>query len=390
MIHNKSADGLRGIASLSVALSHFLCAFIPMLLHRSHPYTFTKNTNPDLIFDIFQSPFFSLFYNGHLAVLIFFVLSGYVLAMPYYQNNTHALKHRLWGRYMRLNLPIAASVTLSFFIYRMGWYHNAEAATISGSTTWLNNFFKMGISWSDYFHLATYSSIFFGNGILNPPLWTLRVEFIGSIYLLTYYICKPKRYELLTMLFISGVLYLFYKGESLYFIAIFIGALLSKFKPNKSYLFPILISGLFFGAFQYETQPYNLLPEIKIFNKQLFDKKSFYHAVAAIFIVSAIINGSGKSLLESRPVQFLGRISYPLYLLHMLVLSSVPCYLLTVIPPSKFTLLFIFALYALLCFVSAWLFEMAVDRPSITLTKIITQRLFKDSDSQILTKKSDD
>ena len=33
---NKSADGLRGIAALNVAISHFVAAFLPMMLYKNY------------------------------------------------------------------------------------------------------------------------------------------------------------------------------------------------------------------------------------------------------------------------------------------------------------------------------------------------------------------
>ena len=110
------ADGLRGLAALNVVISHFMAAFTPFLMHYNYPETFPAG-QMSTFSTILNLPIFTILYNGHFAVLIFFVLSGYVLARPYYLDKSHSLKNRLWGRYLRLNLPIAVSLLISFFLY---------------------------------------------------------------------------------------------------------------------------------------------------------------------------------------------------------------------------------------------------------------------------------
>jgi peptidoglycan/LPS O-acetylase OafA/YrhL len=83
--YKKSLDGLRGLASLNVALSHFFGAFLPTVLHSNYPNVFHGGLE-NAYTDIIGSPLATIFFNGHFAVLLFFVLSGYVLSLPYYHN----------------------------------------------------------------------------------------------------------------------------------------------------------------------------------------------------------------------------------------------------------------------------------------------------------------
>ncbi len=191
---NRSVDGLRGIAAFNVAVSHFVAAFLPSMLHKNYPSIFAKNHHPSGLFDVLTSPMVSIFYNGHFAVLIFFVLSGYVLTMPYYNQDESSgvLSKRLWGRYLRLNIPIFFAISISYVVYVSGLYLNVHAADMSGSTEWLKNFFPSGILLSDAVKESVFQSIIFGNSALIPPLWTLKIEFIGSLYVLLFYISEAK------------------------------------------------------------------------------------------------------------------------------------------------------------------------------------------------------
>jgi peptidoglycan/LPS O-acetylase OafA/YrhL len=81
----------------------------------------------------------------------------------------------------------------------------------------------------------SYKSIIFGDGSLNPPLWTLKIEFIGSIYLLMFYLCNPGkgRCVFIATVLMSLLLYAYYKSDSIYYIEIFIRALLNQTKVSR-------------------------------------------------------------------------------------------------------------------------------------------------------------
>ncbi len=114
--------------------------------------------------------------------------------MPYYNQDESSgvLSKRLWGRYLRLNIPIFFAISISYVVYVSGLYLNVHAADMSGSTEWLKNFFPSGILLSDAVKESVFQSIIFGNSALIPPLWTLKIEFIGSLYVLLFYISEAK------------------------------------------------------------------------------------------------------------------------------------------------------------------------------------------------------
>lgn len=267
LMKNLSADGLRGLAALNVAINHFIAAFLPTMLHKNHPLLFSENESPSLFFNILTSPIASVFYNGHFAVLIFFVLSGYVLTLPYFESpdqSKRILARRLSGRYLRLNIPIAAAIGISFIVYSLHLYSNLKAADLSGSTQWFNLYFQAGLTPLIAAKEIAYESIVLGKSQFLPPVWTLKIEFIGSLYILFFYIIKPKNRAWLSGLIVFALLYLIHKENSIYFYAIFFGSFLSQFQPKLTLKILLFLLGLYFGGFQFESYFYNFLPEITI------------------------------------------------------------------------------------------------------------------------------
>ena len=376
---NKNADGLRGVAALNVALTHFIAAFLPAILHKNYPAIFSVNPAPDTAFELATSPLASLFYNGHFSVLIFFALSGYVLTLPYHAGDQGrpALQQRLWGRYLRLNIPIVAATLLSFAVYRLGLYTNVQAAAVSGSVIWLRSFFPAGITVSDALREGLYGAIGYGDSTLVPPLWTLKIEFIGSLYVLGFYLVKPRAATLVPMLLAFLLLYAVHREESIYYYVIFIGATLGTVRLDARAKLALLAAGLYFGCFQFESRAYDFLPTIHLHGTALWEKKNFYNALGALCLTAAIVQGFGRRFFEHGIVQFLARISFSLYLLHFIVLCSLASWFYLHSPQQYLWLLANFALYLAVCFLAAHLFETWVDRGAIRISHRFSARLFR-------------
>jgi peptidoglycan/LPS O-acetylase OafA/YrhL len=377
---NKSADGLRGVASLNVAIGHFVGAFLPMLLYSSYPHVFQPNSNPSDWFNFFHLPIFTIFFNGHFAVLIFFVLSGYVLSLPYFEDQNDGvltLKRRLWGRYLRLNLPICAAIIISFGFYYSHLYFNKPAGDLSGSTGWLAPYFYPNISIVTALKEATYSSILFGNNAFIPPLWTLKIEFIGSLYLLLFYVVKPKNHTLLPGLIVLVAIFFYHQLDGIYYLAIFSGSFINRIYLKSTLKNLFFIVGFYLGAFQYQSYWFEFLPSFSSWIADPAIDKTIYNAIGAFLMTTAVINGFGRRFFEMSFIQFLGKISFPLYLIHFIVLCSITCWLYLFFPQNKVFMFLNFLLYLLICFIFASFFEKVIDKPSIKLSHQFSQWLLK-------------
>lgn len=375
---DRSADGLRGVASLNVAISHFIAAFIPTALYKNYPWVHPQPSTDETFYNLITSSPISILYNGHFAVMLFFVISGYVLTMPYFKyHSIVTLKKRMLARYLRLNIPISVAILLSYLAYHFGLYSNIEASTLSDSV-WLSNYFLDGISITVAIKEAFYSSIIFGDGIFIPPLWSLGIEFVGSLLLLLFFILKPKDFLIIPMIFAFIFIFFVFRGESIYYMAIFAGSLLNLISIKSKHLILIIfVIGLYFGSFQFENSLYNFLPSSLIIGGSEFYDKNLYNVVGAIFITMAVINGFSRSFFESQFILFLGRISFALYLIHFIVLCSLTTYIYIHLPINAFTILFNFVIYLILSLTLAHFFEKTIDRNAIHFTKKFTNTIFK-------------
>lgn len=109
----KSAESLRGIACLSVVLSHLSLVFYPQM------HNFYKSNLPvsPVLQVIHDSPL-SFFYSGTGAVFIFFCLSGYVLSasIESAQNKLKKIRVSIIKRYPRLAIPAILSCVIMWVL----------------------------------------------------------------------------------------------------------------------------------------------------------------------------------------------------------------------------------------------------------------------------------
>jgi peptidoglycan/LPS O-acetylase OafA/YrhL len=223
---------------------------------------------------------------------------------------------------------------------------------------------------------ALYGAIALGDGMLVPPLWTLKIEFIGSLYVLGFYLIKPRAATLLPMLLAFLPLYAVHRDESIYYYVIFIGATLGRVRLDGRARMALLAAGLYFGCFQFESRAYDFLPALQFHGAALWEKKNFYNSLGALCLTAAVVQGLGRRFFEHRAVQFLARISFSLYLLHFIVLCSLASWFYLQVPQQPLWLLANVVLYLAASFLAAHLFEATVDRGAIRLSHRFAARLF--------------
>ncbi|WP_188112482.1 acyltransferase family protein [Rhizobium tropici] len=354
---NDAADGLRGIAAINVALSHFVAAFWPSLLRYNYD-GFEKYQTPMSIAEkILSSPPITLFFNGHFPVLVFFVLSGFLLASPAMEDRYDLIRARAIGRYFRLNIPIAAACFFSWLLLEGGFYFNIEAAAVS-SSQWLENFYTHSVSLGELLNIVEYRGIL-GDGTLVPPLWTLKVEFLGSLLLLAAICLSPPRKAYAGLILAALGILISRSDDQIYYLAFLAGASLNWLKPKGYLALGCLFVGFFFGAYQNAALPYLWLPTVR-------DAKSAYNCIGAVLVVAGTCTGSKAPYPLSNPVSlFLGRISFSLYLFHFPILTSVACFVICFMGNGLIGLLSALVIYLGIAIAVALVATKTVDAPAI-------------------------
>lgn len=318
-------DGLRGIASLVVVLHHYMCAFYPAMVFGAGA---AFHIGP--VEARFAASPLNLFYNGGFAVCVFFVLSGYVLTNRYFRTwQRDLVTSSAVRRYVRLMVPTLFTVIIAYSLSTAHLYYNGLASSITGSN-WLasaNGYtpgfmdtLKQGV-WGIFFESPNQFIFSFDNA-----LWTISIELMGGFLVFSFIL-------LFGDLKNRWVLYL---GASLilldtYYLAFIIGMLLSDLdsKDNVEYTLknPFLKSGLFmFGLFlgSYYAGGWWGMPLYNLMRLNFAQPSIFFRTVGAGILLLVILNSDClKKILSTGIPQFLGRISFSMYLLHLLVIYSI-------------------------------------------------------------------
>lgn len=169
-------DAARGIASVLVVFHHFGMAFVPVLDH--------SVARGGLLY----TPLYALI-NGSAAVVFFFMLSGYVLSVGFVTGRLGGggdLAASVIKRLPRLALPAGASLLAGLCCVALLPAYHLQAAGLGGSQ-WLANFGNATLpavlvpSFADALRQSLTIFLDPEAGYYNTNLWTMFYELWGSL-----------------------------------------------------------------------------------------------------------------------------------------------------------------------------------------------------------------
>lgn len=372
-------DGLRGIAAVNVMIMHFFVALAPAMVYGDkYPSHFGS------LDQIFSTTPLGLIGAGNFSVCIFFVLSGYVLTHKFFKTKENdIIISSAIRRYLRLFVPVFAAVILSYLLASVGLYrYYIETMMISAGSNY-RHYWTFTPDILDAIKQAVWSSFFVGGVIhYNPVLWTMTIEFYGSMLVFTMALLFGSLQNRWTF-YLAAVLAL----VNFYYLAFVIGMVFADVfnskKPmfktdNKIILLIILVLGLFLGS--YPVSPLTDGSLYGFLDNGFFEApKVTYHVIGAGMIMYVLLNSKELQSVFSSPVPvFLGKISYSLYLVHFLVISSFTCALFLllypVLPYASAALISI-VLSLVLIIPLSYLFYKHVDAAGLKLSKTFYSRL---------------
>jgi peptidoglycan/LPS O-acetylase OafA/YrhL len=223
-------ESIRGLAALQVLLLHFLSAFAPDLVFTPPPGAMVART-------IHLSPLYFL-YDGYSAVYIFFVLSAYVLTRSF---ERHLAASQIMARLIRLGLPALAATLVAAAVMLMFGRPNVEAGDLSGSA-WFASQWHADLSILSVIRDGVLNALFLSYrgspGVaflpwqqpiaqsLVAPLWTLSIEFYGSMIVLVLCGFARRSRALWWAVVLLGAIFTVRSA----YICFFIGHLLATFR----------------------------------------------------------------------------------------------------------------------------------------------------------------
>ncbi|MCX6795316.1 MAG: acyltransferase [Candidatus Falkowbacteria bacterium] len=376
----KYLDGLRGVAALMVVFNHFFTAFYPALYFGLATPENLKNP-----FQIFiAGSVFNIFYNGNFAVCIFFVLSGYVLSRKFFhEKKSNIAISGAIKRYPRLLVPVLSSLLLVFIFASFNWFSNQAVGPISGSR-WFENLFSSSPDFLKIIKQAFVGSLFQHQSSYNIVLWTMTYEFFGSMMVfgfIGFFGQTKKRYPL--YLLFSLILF------RSYYWAFLLGIMLSDLEANYKYhlekiknkkiiIYSLIILGIFLGSYPSQIPidgtSYAFLRIIE--TKELF---IILHTIGALMIMLALLSSEKiQKVLENKYFYFLGKISFSMYLIHLIIICSFSSYLFLQLKnflPYDFSFLVTFILSMIVIFITSSLFYRLVDRKSIKFSHFLSDKI---------------
>jgi peptidoglycan/LPS O-acetylase OafA/YrhL len=311
-------DGVRGIAALIVLAHHSLY---------TNP-AFPGSPGAGNV--VVGSPMWWISYTplklataGWESVIVFFVLSGLVVTLPVVRKAGFDWIAYFPRRVVRLMVPVIASVLVAAaFVVAI------PQISTQAKGTWLTHSSTPAFSWE---YIVRAWDLLGGDGHINNPLWSLRWELIFSLALPVFVIAALAMRKwwigglagavVLTWLGVRTG-----SGALSYLPAFFVGAVIAvrldavrnfadRMNTRKSrHLFWFVMA---VGGAMLMIAPWLFGPGIADMAELTHALKGLAPLGAAAIVVSAIGWAPLRALFESRPLQFAGKISFSLYLVHV-------------------------------------------------------------------------
>jgi peptidoglycan/LPS O-acetylase OafA/YrhL len=308
-------EGMRGIAALIVVIYHSILAFYPALFGR-----FIEDPSVSIV----GTPWFS-FINGTAAVAFFFTLSGFVLVYRAIdKRDVMPINRNLVRRWPRLAMPVVVVTVISWLLFQLNAYSYVAAAEISQSG-WLHDFGSSpAIPIDKPLSNAVLEGIFFtffrGDYNYVTTLWTMHYEFIGSfiVFGLAYFIIAVKVNPYVS-LYTIGIVTLVATIISPWYLCFTLGVVIALFHNEmKEHIFfklGALIAASYLMGYIKPIGWYAWLEGINL-------NSVIVYALASTLLICAFLPCRVNGWVAKFFI-ILGELSFPIYLTHMLILTSV-------------------------------------------------------------------
>ncbi len=347
-------DALRGVAALTVVFAHFSGLFNQRTM--SHVALFWMAGPLQLI------------RAGHAAVVLFFLLSGFVLSLPAIAGRPQPYGVFLVRRFTRVYLPYFAALCLAVgadALFRRNIYVNPWfSETWSGPVSWhlvLSHVLMLGnYRWSEY----------------NTAFWSLVYEMRVSIVfpLLAFVVLRSKKWlvfvALVLCFIVEAILSFPADSHTLFaFPAFIVGILIARDRqsiairlealPRMPFSLLVVSSVALYAYAGYAVHLPRPLPWMA---------EPLVLVGASVLLCASFSRHSWRMFLQRDSLQWLGHVSYSMYLVHATVLFSLVhlCF-------GKIPLWTLLPVYLCLVFALSRIFFALVERPAMNFGRRLTK-----------------
>jgi peptidoglycan/LPS O-acetylase OafA/YrhL len=129
-----------------------------------------------------------------------------------------------------------------------------------------------------------------------------------------------------------------------------------------------VVVGVVIGSYV-QAGIYQRLPVFTGFWVPFWDMKVFWHGLGAVLVVFGVTRGAFSIFFQGRFVQFLGKVSFSLYLIHIIVVGTIASRLFLWLPKNPIVTFFELIAYLIICLLLSWLYYRFVDKPSLKLSR---------------------
>lgn len=321
-------DGLRGLAAVAVVIWHALIStdlgrYISIQLDSATATTAEHAAPWTSAWWVWDTPL-RLASMGTNAVTIFFVLSGFVLVLPLLRGRSMNLWNYYPRRFLRLWIPSAASVLLAavLVVLTLGVPRGGESAWVQTSTI---DRLSIGDVISNLFLIT-------GRTSLNNPLWSLRWELLFSLLLPLAFllVLRVNRHWSLwaTVVLCAALSGLggWFLVPALQFGPMFVaGAAVAKLyrtrivKPAPWRSWVATGAGLLLISIPDAARTFSGLD---LTNRASLALSASVVLGAALLVFGLSVPSRLTTFVGIRPLRFLGRISFGLYLVHVPIIVA--------------------------------------------------------------------
>jgi peptidoglycan/LPS O-acetylase OafA/YrhL len=386
---------MRGLAAMQVLLLHYCAMVLPFAARVDEVRHF------DAELWVAATPLFFLI-NGHVAVELFFLISGTVLAASFLRTDA-SIPAQILKRFLRLLLPALAAIGFALLLL---WWLPMDRAGLTElvKSDWVARYMNTSLQWAAIARDGLLDSVLLGyrdvslfdrvmrreqwlssiGGAAVPPLWTLHVEFWGSMLVLAL---ATARRRLGRRGFIGvSIGLLMFTGSSQYslFVVGFLLHLLWRDRPAPTaggtslLAAPLIMAGIVLSTMPalpgMETLLW-LMRKVSILRAQ--NAQVLQSQLGAIMMFVAVLGSAGaRQWLASAPLARLGRLSFSVYLLHFAVMALIGSRVFLALAGYGYLLAGFASLVVgtAITFALAMGFERYVDRPAISLAGRLTRR----------------